>query len=526
MTAQNEQEQNRRIGDRVALSDLKARTVRGGALTIGDRGITLILSMLQTIVLARFLTPADFGLVAMVMVFAAFASMFTNLGLSSATIQREQISHEQMSGLFWINVAIGAAILGIFAGLSVPIASFYGKPELQPVVLALSLVFLIRGSGSQHGALLRRQMNFGALTLATASGVGAGVCLSILLAFLGARHWSLVAGHLATAAVTTALLWKGTGWRPGWPKRNRQIGELVRFGMHVTGFNFVNYFSRNADNLLIGRIYGADALGIYSRAYSLMMLPLTRIREPLIAAAMPAMSRLQDRPAQFRTYYRKFTSILAMLTMPALALMAVSAPEVIMVLLGPQWTEASEVFRYLAIAAFLQPVASLGGVVLLSSGQARRYFHWGIVNSAVTVLAFLIGIRWGISGVAIGYCVGTYLLLYPGLWFIFRQSPVGLKDFHAAIWRPSIATAAAVSAALLLRQAMSTDSALFSLVSEWTAGAGVYLSVYLCLPGGWRELASLLDNGASIVPSRWRAWAEVNRTRIFGNLSPGLERRS
>lgn len=490
---------NREIAPQVALNDLKSQSVRGGAFTFLKSGAGFFLNTVQTVVLARLLSPADFGLIGMVVVFTAFAEMFMDFGLSAATVQRARLTQAQATGMFWVNVLVGCLITILLCALAGVIAWFYGKPDLQAVTIALSVSFIFSGLGAQHSALLRRQMMFGPLIAAGLAGNIVVVAVSISLALNGFSYWSLVAGTLAGKVITTAMLWRSSGWIPDSPMGSGSIGELIRFGANITGFNLVNYFSRNLDNVLIGRFYGADSLGLYSKAYSLLMLPINNIRNPLTAAAMPAMSRLQDDPVRYRSYYRKISFTLALASMPLVALLAVSADSVILVLLGAQWMGAVEIFQYLAIAAFIQPVASLRGLVLISSGQSRRFFWWGVINAVVMVIAFGIGIWWGPIGIAIAYCVANYAILYPSMAYVFNQVPVTVSDFHRSIALPALAAIIAACGAWGIHLWFLPEPGVMALMWQVGVGSLIYLAVLSAFPSGRKELAALIDAARSLV---------------------------
>ncbi|HWW75239.1 MAG TPA: lipopolysaccharide biosynthesis protein, partial [Pyrinomonadaceae bacterium] len=250
--------------------DLGARTARGGLLTVTAQGFKFAATMAATVVLARLLTPGDYGLVGMVAVVTGFIALFKDLGLSAATIQREEISQEQVSTLFWVNVGVSAAIGLLTAALAPVVAWFYGEPRLAPVTLAYSIGFLFGGLTVQHEALLKRQMRFAVLVTAEVAALLASIVTTVALAWRGFGYWSLVAGHLALSFVYMLAVWGVCGWRPGRPRRGAGVRSLLGFGGNLTGAAVVNYFARNLDNMLIGRFWGGWQLGLYAKAYQLL----------------------------------------------------------------------------------------------------------------------------------------------------------------------------------------------------------------------------------------------------------------
>jgi len=453
-------------------------------------------------VLARLLAPRDFGLLAMVTAVTGFAAIFRDMGLSMSTVQRQTITHAQVSTLFWINVAVGCGLALVLAAAAPLVAKFYGRPELLAITLAIAPTFVFSSLGIQHGALLRRQMRFAAVASVQIASTSIGIAVAILFALIGLRYWALVAQMLADSLVNAAGLWLASGWRPGPPSRRAGTRGMLSFGANITAFEVVNYFSRNLDNILIGRMHGSTALGFYSKAYSLLMLPINNIRMPITTVALSALSRLVSSPERYRAYYLEMLSIIAFLSMPLVTLLFVCSEGLIQLVLGSKWDAASPLFRLLAIAAFIQPAAGTRGVVLLSSGQGARYFRWGVFNAAATSLAFLIGVRWGAAGVAIAYSITNYVILYPSFWYCFRDTPISPRDFFLGVWRPAVAS---LLMGLVLYRGYSCLAAWPDIAAVPTcclAGVVLYLVMWVLLPGGMSALRRYLPYMALIF---WRA---------------------
>jgi len=421
-------------------SDLKKRSLQGGAVTVSSQGLKLVLSLGSTMILARILTPNDYGVMAMVGAITGFASLFLNLGLSVATVQRAEINHIQVSTLFWINAGMGVLLMLMVAGLSPAVAWFYDNHELTWVALAMSVVFLFNGLAVQHNALLNRQMRFFAMAVIQVVALIFGILVAIFAALQGLGYWALVLNQIAISFFTLLATWLSVGWIPGLPRRNAGVRPMIMFGSGLVGFNIVNYFARNLDNILIGRFHGSGALGFYDKAYQLLMMPIRNLRDPMNRVAMPALSRLQNEPENYRNYYMKFVSILAFVSMPLVTFLFVCSDQIINIILGPQWGESVELFRILALVAFIQPVASTRGLVLISKGRTRRYFILGVAGAVVMCLSFVVGLPWGAKGVATGYAVGVYIGLFPFLYFSFMGTPVSLFDFLKAVYKPFLSS--------------------------------------------------------------------------------------
>jgi len=469
-------------------TDLKGRSVRGGAVTMAAQGLKFFLQMGSTVVLARLLTPQDFGLIAMVTAVTGFVMMFKDMGLSMATVQRAEINHDQISTLFWINVILSLGVMLVTAVLAPAIAWFYNEPRLTWITLALAGAFVFGGLTVQHQALLIRQMLFRSLAVVEIISMLVGILAAIIAASYGAGYWSLVIMQLATAIAIAIGVWVACGWRPGLPVRRSGVREMLAFGGNLTGFSVINYFARNADKILVGRFCGSGILGLYSRAYSLLMLPINQIRGPLTSVAMPVLSRLQYDPKRYISYYTKLVLLLSFISMPLIVFLAISSRSIIHLLLGEQWLGASSIFQILAITAFIQPVWSTIGLVLLSLGQSGRFLRFGIFNSLVVVTSFAVGIRWGAVGVASAYAVASYLILFPLLWYCFRLTPISIATFLKAIVRPVIASFTMALFILLAYPFLVKQLDIVVVCTNFAIGFSTYFLVWFLMPGGMQIL--------------------------------------
>ncbi len=461
---------------RVDMADLKRKSVRNGLITLASQGVTVAIQLASTIVLARLVSPDDYGIVAMVAAITGFAGLFRDLGLSAAAIQKGTLNQEEMSNLFWMNVGMGAALTVVLAAASPLVGLFYGKAELVEVTLLLSTTFLIGSLGTQHGALMQRELWLGRRTVAGVAGSLASLVVSIALASKGLGYWALAWGSVVGALLTTCLLVVLSPFRPGRWTRGADIRSMLRFGANVTAFDIVNYVHRNLDNILIGRFWGADPLGLYNRAYQLLMFPIANLRGPVNAVAFPALSRLQQHPKEFRSYYLNATSLLAVLSMPLTAFLFVSSAPLIELVLGRQWLGVSPIFSWLAVAAFIQPTSGFAGSLLLSLGQGRRYLQCGVFNAVLLSIAIGIGLPWGAVGVAASYAVGNYLVLYPWLVWAYKDSPVTFVDFVRACALPAAVSVVAAAVSWLSRPHLAELAPFVQI--------GAYLAIFGLISGG------------------------------------------
>lgn len=418
--------------------DLKSHSISGGFNTILAQLVSFIINISSTIVLARLLTPEDYGLVAMVTAVTGFVSIFKDMGLSAAIIQKKELNQNQVSSVFWINCLVSLGIAIIVAFTSSLLVNFYNEQRLFNITLVFALSIFLTGLSLQHNALMKRQMKFKTLSKINIISSVTSLITGIILAWKGFGYWAIVATTICPPLYSTIALWIACDWRPHLEFKTKNTKSILSFGAGLTGFDLVNYFSRNMDNVLIGKFVGSNALGIYSKAYQLLLLPITQLRDPLNTVALPALSSLQSDKWKYNHFFRRYLFTLAFFSMPLVVYCAVFSEEIISVILGEKWLEASYVFKLLAIAAFIQPVASTQGLLLITTGQSRRYFVLGIMGAICNVTGFIIGVNWGMEGVAIAYALVTYTLFIPFLIFSLKDSHMTLKHFLSEISYPAL----------------------------------------------------------------------------------------
>ncbi|MEC3879894.1 lipopolysaccharide biosynthesis protein [Parapedobacter sp. 10938] len=443
--------------------------------TMLSQTLSFVLNMLSTSVMARLIVPESFGLVAMVTAFTGFVLIFKDLGLTSAVVQRSVISQKQISTLFWLNLGISLAISLIIAATGPFLVSFYNEPRLFHITLALAGTVFLTGSVLQHGALMKRQMRFKRISAIHVAATATSITVGIVMALLNFDYWAVIGITAAYSVSYTAMLWLLCDWRPSFYFQFDRVKNMVRFGAGVTGFDIVNYFSRNADNMLIGRYFGSAALGLYSKSYQLLMLPITQLRDPLNTVAFPALSSLKNQYVKYREFYARYNFILAFFSMPLVMFLVVFSKEVVLLVLGAQWLEASRIFQLLAVTSLIQPVAGTKGVVMITMGQTKRYFAWGGINAVATVCAFLIGMNWGVDGMVIAYALVNYTILVPSLFFCFKGTPISVSLFFRELALPFVLSLVSGLACLAIRESFSELAPLALLIVGLLVGGACYL---------------------------------------------------
>ena len=471
--------------------NLARSAVRGTAQTLVSQWGRFVLRLGSTVVLARLLGPEEYGLIAMVIAITGLAELLSEFGLSNATIQRRTLTDAQVSALFWLNVAMGVVTTAAAAALAPAIAALYDRPELVPITLGLCWMFLFGSLGVQHLALLGRQMQFRRLAVLEVASMALGVTVALVAAWQGAGYWALVALHLTNIGSRTVMAWVACQWRPSRPARAAGLSGLVSFGANLSVYSVLSYAARNVDNIIIGTAFGPAALGIYTKAYQLLLLPLRQLAGPLGRVALPTLSALQDTDERFRRYYRTALRGLAFVLMPLLMIVAAVSEEVVAILLGSQWLDAAPIFQVLAFAGIAQTIMWTTEWIFQATGHAGRQAVWALISRPILVASFFVGLPFGPVGVATAYTVTNFLLLVPEFWFALRTSVLTAADVLAAVTRPVVLSLAAFGVTLVVRTALVGTGTWITLLSASGAGALLYLLAYLVVPGVRRDLGEL-----------------------------------
>ncbi|MBN9075603.1 MAG: lipopolysaccharide biosynthesis protein [Rhizobiales bacterium 65-79] len=403
--------------------------LRGSLMTGVSQAVRIGVQFVSVAVLARLLAPQDFGLVAAVGPVVAFVGLFQNLGLQQAVVQRSGIDKDQLNRMFWVMTAVGLSCTVVVLLISPAIAWFYGDPRMRNIAILAGLPLLIGSMAGLPLSLLNRRLRFGQLAMLDAASAVLGFLLAAAAAWRGLGYWSLLIGSAASAAITLAGAWRCSRWTPG-PPDFRIDRDILSFGANLTGFNLVNFFARNLDNILIGKYSGTVELGYYDRAYKLLLFPIQNIVTPLSRVMIPLLSRVQHDKQRFREIYLRTTWMLAFVTAPGIAALVLTSDQVVDLLFGPKWQAVSPIFAWLGIAGLVQSANNTTGWIFICQGKTGTMFRWGIYSSVTTIAAFLVGLPWGAAGVAAAYAISGYLLRTPVLAVaVHRVGPVSGYDF-------------------------------------------------------------------------------------------------
>ena len=481
---------------------MKQRAIRGGIITSATHGILFLLSLASIMVLARMLIPEHFGLIGMVTAITVLIERFADLGLGDAVIQRKEITHEQVSTLFWLNLGICSFFTILVALSAKAVAWFYNDQRLIWITIAFASNFVCLGLSMQHQALIRRRMRFDHFALIKIFATAFGFAVGIALAWLGYGYWALVWKELARSLLITVLAWSFCPWRPGLPVRNAGVKSMLQFGGNVTGYNILYYLSNNLDSILLGKFYGAVPVGLYSRAKQLASIPMNPLIEPMQYVSLPALSTLQNDPVKYRNYFEKMLAVLSFLYMPLIMYIGIYSHPIVYIALGSQWMDTIPIFRLLAFSVFASPIVVMLGLIMVSSGQTRRYFFWGLFTSLSTVIAFVVGIRWGAIGLAASWPVATALNLIFSLFFVFKGSPIGMASTLKSIYRPAVASIVMGIVLLLTYDFISSFHVASQMALSILLGTGIYFTIWMLFPGGYKNIMEFVYYPLSILKNK------------------------
>ncbi len=419
------------------MKDLKQRVIRGGFAKICSQGAGFVVRMGSLMILARLLDPKDFGLVGMVTAVIGVFNLFRDFGLSAAAVQRNTtVTREQASTLFWVNILVGA-ILGLLSFAIAPFAVlFYHETRLFGITAALASGFLFNAAGVQHSAMLEREMRFTTLSVIDIISLLTSVLVGIGMALHGYGYWALVATTTVAPLVYTVCVWLTTAWVPGRPHRRVGVRSMMRFGGTLTLNGLVMYIATNFEKVLLGRFWGAEAIGVYGRAYQLVNMPNDNLNSAASGVAFAALSRLQDDPPRFRSYFLKGYALVLSLTVPITVACALFAKDIISVFLGPKWQSAVTVVRLLAPTTLAFAIINPLGWLLMSLGLVGRGLRMALVFAPIMIAGYLIGLPYGPRGVAFAYSAMMTLSVIPMIAAAVRGTVISVRDVLLTVSRP------------------------------------------------------------------------------------------
>jgi O-antigen/teichoic acid export membrane protein len=488
-----------------ASGGLRSRVMNGLGWKLATQVVLQGSRAIVSVILARLLLPEEFGLAMMAVVVASLALIFSDLAFGAALIQRSELDQRDCSTVFWVSVAVGAVFSVACALGSAVLAQLYSEPRVAPLFLAISPIFFVTAVGTTHMTLLTRNMEFRRLELRTMISTLAGACVGVTAAALGAGAEAIIAQFLVTAAVGTTLLWFSLPWRPSFVVSLTSLRSLGGFSARVFSSRLLFYVSRNADSLLIGRFLGAAALGAYTIAYNIMLVPFAKIAGPIQEVLFPAFARIQDDRGRIGSIWLRTIHVVAAIALPAMLGLVVVAPDFVTVVLGPRWEPAIELIQILAWVGVLQSLVRLNSSVQQACDRTDLLLRWAVLIAASNVFAFAVGLTWGVVGVASAYAITNTLLQPLNMWQTGRIVGVSPWAFVMNLAGVAQATALMIAVILPLRALLVSEGVPAGARLVLVTGAGIAAYAGGCL---WRD-RRLVREVRSIVARRGRARTAV-----------------
>lgn len=481
-----------------------ARAARGAAVTAAAQVLRIGVQLLSVVVLARLLSPRDYGLVAMVMVLLAVADVFRDLGLSTAAVQAPTLSEQQRSNLFWLNTAFGLGLSVLALALAPVVAALYGRPELAAITQVLAWTFLLNGLATQHRADLTRRLHFTRLAVADVVSPVVGLVAALPLALAGAGYWTLVGQQLAQYAAMLVVVVTAGRWLPGRPTRSAPMGGLLRFGTGMVGTQLLGYVGNNVDSLVVGARFGAGALGLYNRAFQLLMTPLGQLRSPTTQVVLPVLASLQGDERRFSSLLQRGQLALGYTIVVGLGLVLGAAEPVTAVFLGGQWTEVPPLLRWLALAGVFQTLAFVSYWAYVSRGLTGQLLRYSLVQVLIRVVCIAGGSAWGVVGVAVGYALAPAVGWPLSFWWLSRHAPVPVRGLVLGGLRILAVTLAVAGSTWVVSATTGGLPAVGTLVLGVLAGLATLLVLAVVIPPVRRDALDVLEV-ARLALSRHRA---------------------
>jgi len=420
---------------------LKQSAISGVKWTSVASIINALLQILQVAILARYLSQSDFGLMAIVMVVIGFAQAFLDMGISNAIIHKQKVTYRQLSTLYWVNILAGIFLYGVIYLLSQYISSFYNEPALKDIMIVVGIIFLITPWGQQFFVLMEKELKFQLLAKISIVNKVISLVVTSVLAYKGFGVYSLVYGTIASAIVSTVqyILFGLKEHKTSLCFDISQVKEFLKFGLYQMGERTINYFNSQFDTILIGKLLGVENLGIYTIAKELVMKPAMVINPVIARVAFPAMSKIQDDIPRLKAIYLKMINFLASINFPIYVIIIILAPELVSLLFGERWSDATLIVQILGIFAAIRSIVNPIGSLLLARGRADLGFWWNFGLLFYAPLSIYIYSNWGLVGISWGLVLNMIILQLPGYYILIKPlCGAGLQEYFWQIIRPML----------------------------------------------------------------------------------------
>jgi PST family polysaccharide transporter len=470
---------------------LGALAARSAFVTMLGQVARIVIQLVSVIILARLLSPHDYGLLAMVMAVVAVADVFRDFGLSSAAVQAKTLSSHERDNLFWLNAGIGVILVIVICAASPLLALFFRQSELTLITCGIAVTFLLSGLATQYRADLQRRLLFRRLTVADVTSPLIALVVAVVLALAGAGYWALVAQQVVQGLVNLIMIVIAARWLPGRYHRGVPMRRFLKFGGHLAGGQLIHYLGANFDALLIGARFGADPLGLYNRGFQLLMRPLGQLRAPMTSVALPVLSRLNDDEDRYGEYLRVGQRAMGYTLVLGLGLVLGAGDPIVAIFLGDQWGGVAPIMRWLALCGIFETLAFVGYWTYVSKGLVRQLLHFTIMSTAIKIVGISIGSVWGVEGVAAGFAIAEVASWPLSFAWLRRSSGVDVRPLITGGLRIVAVSLTIAGASWLVTRQLAEVADWLQLLAAIGAAA-VIAAVSLAIPAVRRDVGTVL----------------------------------
>jgi len=460
----------------------KQKVLRGLSWSLISRIGVQGFQFLFGVALARVLSPTEFGVFGMLIAFTGFAQVLAEGGLNAALIYKQDASEVDQSTAFWLQVFAGLLLSVAFFFAAPFIADFYETPILTPLTQLVAWVFLIQSFGQTHFANFSKQFRFKALAIVNVAGMVVSGAVAIVLALKGYGVWALAWQAVTGPAVNVVLYWMQSRWRPRLVFSWQAAGELWRYSIYLLGHMSLNYWLRNGDKLVIGKVLGASQLGLYSRAYTLMLLPLNNLGAVIGQVMFPALSEMQNDVPRFARTYLRSTQMISLVAFPVMFGLAVLSGPFILFVYGEKWAEAIPILQILSLVGLFQSIVFPVGWVFTALGKTKAQFYLSVLFTFFFTAAVVVGIQYGLLGISYAYAAWTAVVGLINLHVVGKYLGMSLLALLRAVSRIFLMSALMAAGVFLLdAEVLAAFSDLIRLIVGTLVGGGLYLGLCLAL---------------------------------------------
>ncbi|MEA5619326.1 lipopolysaccharide biosynthesis protein [Cronbergia sp. UHCC 0137] len=464
--------------------NIKSKTIQGvfwsGIQNWGSQAGSFIVFL----ILARLLSPKDFGLVALANVFINFMQIFLNQGFAHALIQKQNLEEKDINTAFWTQVFVGFFLTTLTLSSANFIAFTFNQPRLTLTIQVLSILFIIASLRQTQVTLLNREFKFKVMATCSLLGIFFAGIVGILMAFWGYGVWSLVGQQLTYEIMEVIVLWTASTWRPKFQFSWQALSQLYRFSLNLLAYKLLEFFNQRTDNLLIGYFLGEVALGYYAISHRILQVLTQLLIGTLNQVALPTFSRLQDNPKQFLSAFYQATQFTSLIAFPIFSAIILLSPQLVITLFGEHWRSAIPILQILPLTGIIRAVSFFQRSAFIAMGQPSIQMKLGLLNAIVNVIACLIALHWGILAVASAYVISDYLVFPLGQWLLSKLISLSCKTYLSQFLAPVTSTIIMVSVIFIIQQSLTSILSLqLNLIICCSIGFIVYtLSIKLLFP--------------------------------------------